>query len=60
MEKLETGNSERFDALLRAMLAGEAPSGRKKSSSDQSSDGAPDACHDETQTPPDTSEDGEG
>ena len=47
----------RFDTLLTAMLAGEAPSGRKKSSADQSSDEAPDACYDETQIPQDTLQD---
>lgn len=44
----------RFDTLLAAMLAGEAPSARKKPSGDQASDAADDACCDDTQTRPDT------
>lgn len=47
----------RFDALLAAMLDGPAPSARKSASGDQSSDAEPDACCDEIQTPPDTSQD---
>ena len=54
-----TTPSERFEVLLTAMLAGEAPSARKKSSGDQSSGEAPDACCAETQTHPDTSQDGD-
>ena len=48
--------SKRFDALLKAMLDGPAPSAGKKPSSDQASSGEPPACCDDTQTPPDTSE----
>lgn len=47
----------KFNALLGKMLLGEAPSAKKKSSSDQSSGEAlPDDCS-ETQTRPDTSKD---
>ena len=48
---------DRFETLLAAMLAGEAPSARKKPSADQASDAASDACCDDTRTPSDTSED---
>ena len=47
----------RFDALLVAMLSGPAPSAQKKSSADQSSGEAPDACCAETQIPQDASQD---
>ena len=50
-------NLDRFDALLAAMVSGEAPSAGKKPSSGQASDVADGACCDDTQTPPDTSED---
>lgn len=45
---------EKFDRLLKAMAP---PSERKKPSADQASDAEPPACCDDTQTPPDTSED---
>ena len=45
---------ERFDALLRAMVP---LSGRTKPSADPASGEADGACYDDTQTPPDTSED---
>lgn len=44
----------KFDRLLEAMVP---PSERKKSSSETASCEVPDACYDDTQTPPDTSED---
>ena len=50
----------RFDTLLAAMLAGPAPSARKKPSGDQASGAADDACCDDTQTRPDTSQGDEG
>ena len=52
------GDSEnRFDALLKAMSEGEAPSaGKKPSTPPASSSGDGGDCG-ETQTPPDTSED---
>ena len=49
----------RFDALLAAMLAGEAPSAKKKPSGDQASGAADDAYCDDTQTRQDTSQGGE-
>ena len=50
----------RFDTLLAAMLAGPAPSARKKPSGDQASGEADDACCDDIQTRPDTSQGDEG
>ena len=52
-----TEPQDRFDALLRAMTEGEAPSAGKKSSAPKAS--APDDSDDcdETQTRPDISED---
>ena len=50
----------RFDTLLTAMLAGEAPSAKKKPSGDQASGAERDACCDDTQTRPDTSQGDEG
>lgn len=47
----------RFDALLAAMVSGEAPSAQKKPSSDQASGEEQHACSSDTQTHPDTSED---
>ena len=52
------GLTDRFDALLAAMLEGPAPSAKKKPSGDQASDAERDACCDDTQTRPDTSKDG--
>lgn len=50
-------NNEKFDALLKAMTEGEAPSaGKKPSTPPASSRGGSGDC-DETQTPQDTSED---
>jgi hypothetical protein len=46
-----------FDALLTAMVHGEAPSAGKKSSSEEASSEERDAYCSDTQTPPDTSED---
>lgn len=46
-----------FDRLLKAMAEGEAPSGRKSTSSGQASGEEPDACSSDTRTPRDTSED---
>ena len=43
-------NSNRFDALLKAMTKGEAPSARKKRSDGQASDTLHDAYHSDTQT----------
>ena len=54
---MNEGIGDRFETLLAAMLAGPAPSARKKPSTDQASNAADDACCDDTQTPPDTSED---
>lgn len=48
--------NDRFDALLRAMAP---PSERKKPSTDQALGEASSACCSDTQTPPDTSEDGD-
>jgi hypothetical protein len=50
-------DSNRFDALLKAMTKGEAPSARKKPSDGQASDAERDAYCSDTQTLQDTSED---
>jgi hypothetical protein len=48
---------DRFDKLLRAMVGGEPPTaGKKAATQSASSPDGSDDC-DETQTPPDTSED---
>lgn len=47
----------RFDALLKAMAEGQAPSAQRKPSNGPVSDAAGDACCDGTQTPRDISED---
>jgi hypothetical protein len=57
MDKPLNKPDQRFDVLLKAMASGEAPSARKKTSGDQASSVAPDACSSGTQTRPDTSED---
>ena len=50
----------RFDALLYAMAHGQSPSSaQKKPSGGQASHEAESACSNDTQTPPDISEDGE-
>lgn len=50
-------DAERFDRLLKAMTEGEKPSaGKKPAAPSASSPDGDDDC-DETQTPPDTSED---
>lgn len=51
---------ERFDALLKAMSEGEAPSAGKKPSTPPASSQDGDGDCGETQTPPDTSEDASG
>ena len=56
---MNEGIGGRFETLLAVMLAGPAPSARKKPSTDQASIAEHDACCDDTQTPPDTSQDGE-
>lgn len=48
---------ERFDRLLKAMVAGPAPSARKKPSSGPASGAERDACSSDTRTPRDTSGD---
>ena len=48
---------DRFDRLLKAMLAGPAPSAKKSASNDQASGAEPDACFSDTRTPRDTSGD---
>ena len=51
----------RLDTLLAAMLAGGPPSSaKKKPSGDQASDAERDACCDDIQTRPDTSQGDEG
>ena len=50
-------NTERFDALLKAMTKGDAPSAGKRSSVPKASAPGGSGDCDETQTRPDTSED---
>jgi len=52
---MDRDTQARFDALLAAMAAGEAPSARKKASDAEASGEASDACCDDTQIHPDTS-----
>lgn len=43
-----TNPGDRFDALLKQMVQGEAPSARKKQAADQASGETPDACSSDT------------
>ena len=54
MTSIAATTNQRFDTLLRAMLG---VTEEKKTSGDQASNAADDACCGDIQTPPDTSED---
>ena len=51
--------NERFDRLLKAMVSGPPASGQTTPTADQASGEEQHACSTDTQTPPDTSEDGD-